>query len=333
MSAGVLLGMVEVTERGGRLVAQLPVTQWPATLGRSLAADLVVEDPHLAAEHLRIDRGENGTVQVHVLETVNGISLGRRRHAAGESFDWPVGEELLLGRLHFTMRLADAPLAPEQPLPSFPWRAAAITAGILVALLGYELSMAWIQSVEPGAWGKSIVDVVATVALGVAGWAALWALLSKLFSGQAYFWRHVRIVGAGILLARVAYGLAHVLAFSFSLESLARFSAYIFIVGLAVIVYLHLRVVAPRRKAGLGIALAVCLLVGIPAKLGSNWLQNKRFSEELYMASIFPPSWRMAPAVPAKDFLAESASLKEKLDARVKDKENEDAGFEDDAEE
>lgn len=328
MSGAALLGMVEVTERGGRLIAQLPVTRWPVTLGRSLAADLVVDDIHLAPEHLRIDRAEDGTVRVDVLETLNGIALGRKRHAAGETFDWPPGQELLLGRLHFTLRLADAPLAAEQPLPRFPWKTAGLTAGILAALVGYELAMAWIQATEPGAWAKGVLDVVSMVALVIAVWSAAWALISKLFSGQANFWRHVRIVATGALVARATYGLAHVLAFSFSLESLARFAGYIFIVGMAVVVYWHLRVVAPRRKTGLAFALAACLFVGIPVKLGSNWLQTKRFSEELYMASIFPPSWRMAPAVPVTDFLAESASLKEKLDARVKDKEDEDADAE-----
>jgi hypothetical protein len=329
MSAGNLLGLLDVTERGGRLIAQLPITRWPVTLGRALTADLVVDDSHLAGEHLRIDRGEGGVVHVQVLDTLNGITRDRKRHAAGESFEWAPGQELALGRLHFMLRLADAPLAPEQPLPLFPWRSTGWTVGLIAALLAFELAVAWLQAQEPGAFAKLLPGALVTAIGMLAIWSAGWALISKLFEGHAHFWRHLRIACAGVLATRVVYGLANLLAFSFSLESLSRFAAYVFVIGLGLIVYYHLRVVAPRRRAGLGIALAVCLLVGIPAKLGSNWLQNKRFSEELYMAAIFPPSWRLAGGVPVKDFLAETRSLKDKLDARVKDKEDEDAPGED----
>ena len=44
-----------------------------------------------------------------------------------------------------------------------------------------------------------------------------------------------------------------------------------------------------------------------------------RLSQTLYMSSLFPPSLRVAPAVPVEQFLQETESLRSKLDRRLSD--------------
>ena len=50
------LALLEAFDRHGALLARAPVTRWPVTVGRSLECDLVLDDPHVAPTHLRIDR-------------------------------------------------------------------------------------------------------------------------------------------------------------------------------------------------------------------------------------------------------------------------------------
>ena len=71
-----LVGLLEVFDRSGATVTRLPVTGWPVTVGRALSADLVLDDGHVAAEHLRIDAPQADRIVVTVLNTINGV-----RHA------------------------------------------------------------------------------------------------------------------------------------------------------------------------------------------------------------------------------------------------------------
>ena len=70
------LAMVEVSDRSGRLLVRHAVRHWPLTIGRALSADLVLDDPHVAGEHLRLDRDAEGVLRAQVLDTVNGVALG-----------------------------------------------------------------------------------------------------------------------------------------------------------------------------------------------------------------------------------------------------------------
>lgn len=326
-----LLGLLDVTERGGRLVAQLPVTHWPVTIGRSLAADLVIDDPHLAPEHLRIARDESGQVRVEVLDTANGIRQKRQDYRRGEQFEWQPGQPLALGRLHFALRLADQPLAPEQPLPRFAWSSLLVTLGLIFVLLGLELAALSLQAAEPSAFARQLPAGALAIVGSLLLWGGLWALATKIFSGRLQFWRHVRVAAGGFIASRVIGTLAHLAAFAFSWENLARFDSLLLVLVGSATVFLHLAIIAPQRRGLLAGLLAGALLLGIPAVLGTQWLQNKRLSGNLYLSSLFPPAWRIAPTVPVSQFLQEAQSLKQKLDERVQDKEDEDRA-EDEAE-
>src|SRR4030095_2492866 len=45
------VALIEIVERDGRVRQQLDVRGWPLSIGRALDRDLVLDDPHVAAEH------------------------------------------------------------------------------------------------------------------------------------------------------------------------------------------------------------------------------------------------------------------------------------------
>ncbi|SFU78190.1 FHA domain-containing protein [Polaromonas sp. YR568] len=329
MSAGIL-GLLQATDRNGALVAKLDVRHWPVTVGRALTADLVLDDSHVAGEHLRIDRTPEGVVTVQVLDTVNGVALGRAQHGQGTQFNWPDSEALTLGRLKLGLRLAEAPIAAEEPLPRFPWRTVAWTVWAVMGMLALVVGQSWLTLTEPSQLARQLPGLLAAVAMGTAVWAGLWALATKLFTHRLQFWRHVRIACASALGIQLVSVLAGLLAFMFSLESLSRFEVQLTLLGAAVAIYLHLTVIVPQRRRGLAGLVAGVAVLGLVAMLGTNWLQNKRLSNKLYMSTIYPPALRMAPAVPVPQFLDEAGAIRERLAARLKDREP-DAGAADDS--
>jgi hypothetical protein len=192
-----ILGLLQATDRNGALVAKLDVRHWPVTVGRALTADLVLDDSHVAGEHLRIDRTPEGVVTVQVLDTVNGVALGRAQHARDAQFSWPDSETLTLGRLKLGLRLAEAPIAAEEPLPQFPWRTMAWTALAVMGMLALVVGQSWLTLTEPSQLARQLPGLIAGVAMGTwLLWAGLWALATKLFTHRLQFWRHVRIACA-----------------------------------------------------------------------------------------------------------------------------------------
>ena len=328
-----LLGLLEVQDRHGVVVTRVPLTQWPLTVGRALDADVVLDDGHVAAAHLRLERDETGPLHVQVLQTVNGVRQGHRQHAAGTRFVWSGTEPLLLGRYRLALRLADAPLAPEQALPRFAWGRLGQTLLMLTALVALYLGQTWLRSTEPAKFLPAILPTLAG-ALGVLVlWVGAWSMAGKLFSGQAQFARHLRIVCAVLLLDGLLALAAQALAFAFSWDALAHYSAWLTAPLLVLGLMLQLLLVAPQRRwAVVGGVSAVSGLL-VLALLGSDWQASRRAGRQLYLSSLFPPGWRMAPAVPVGQFMKEADSIRVRLNERLVDgDEGADAGDEGDAE-
>lgn len=315
------LGLIEAFDRHGALLARVPITHWPVTVGRAMDCDLVLDDPFVAPKHLRITRTADGhrTVQVQVLETRNGVRLQRRHHGQGACFDWQDGAPMDLGRTHIALRLADTPIADELPLPQFPWRTVATTALLVALVLVAALASSWLEARDMAQYLKSLPLVLLTTLVVMAAWSGLWAVANKLFGGQLRFWRHVGIACAAYLVADAVQLLSHLTAFAFSLEALSRFAPVLTVLVLAGALYAHLATLLPRRRAGLAWTVVAVVAVGVPSWLGAQWLNRMRLSNELYMSSLFPPSLRVAPAVPVPQFLQEAESLRGKLDRRLRD--------------
>ncbi|MFY3382671.1 FHA domain-containing protein [Paracidovorax sp. MALMAid1276] len=314
------LGLIEAFDRHGALLARAPVTRWPITVGRALDCDLVLDDPHVAPRHLRIDRtvGEPRTVRVDVLETRNGARLQRKRHAQGDQFDWPDGTPIDLGQTHITLRLADTPIADEQALPEFPWRMLGATLGLAGGVVAAALVSAWLETRDTAQYVKALPSVVLMLMVVLTAWSGVWAGASKMFAGRLHFWRHVRIACAAVLGVDAVTLLAHLAAFAFSLEVFAKFSHVLVALVLAGALYAHLATVLPRRRKGLAWSVALVVAVAVPLWLGAQWMNSMRLSKTLYMSSLFPPSLRVVPAAPVDQLLQDAEALRGKLDRRLK---------------
>ncbi|WP_010460360.1 FHA domain-containing protein [Acidovorax radicis] len=315
------LGVIEAFDRHGALLARAPITRWPVTVGRGLDCDLVLDDPFVAPTHLRIDRAADGPriVQVEVLETRNGARLQRKHHGKGERFDWPDGTPIDLGRTHIALRLADTPIADEQALPQFPWRTVASTAALVALVMAVALGSSWLEARDASKYLKSLPGVLLSLLLFLGVWSGTWAVANKVFAGHLQFWRHVRIACTMYLVADAVQLVSHFAAFTFSWETLAHLAYLLMVLVLAGGLYAHLAAVLPRRRVGLAWTVVAVVALGVPAWLGAQWLNRMRLSDALYMSSLFPPSLRVAPAVPVEQFLQDTESLRGKLDRRLRD--------------
>jgi hypothetical protein len=291
------LGLLEVLDRDARVRQVFEVTRWPLRVGRSLDCDIVLDDPHVAPEHLHLQPVDGG-VAVTVGDTINGVRCGRRQLRAGEEAVRPSGEEWWVGQTRVRLRLAAEALPAELPLPvAGRWP----VAGLLLALAGVIGWTAWgeyLQS-EPGDFLSGLAGAGLSVLAVLGAWSFLWALGSKLFQHRLDYWRHLRIAATGLVASGVVSASLGVLAF--------------------ITVWAHLAVVLPGRRRALGWAVGAALVAGLAVAAAFQVQRTGRLFGELYLTVLPPPSLRLAPAVPPSRFLDEARALQEPLDRAARE--------------
>lgn len=318
------LGLLEVLDREGAVRQVLPVHAWPLRVGRSLDNDLVLDDPHTAPHHFRIDAGEDGRLVLGVGESVNGVRLDGHRLAGGATQALPDTLEakppvIVAGRTHLRLRLAAHALAPELPLAEARTQSqsAPRLLLLLLAVAAVLVFSNWLES-EPELFVRGLGSfAVSALAVGL-GWCGLWALLSKVFTRQAHVGWHLGVMLMALLVWEGVVVGSSLLAFAFSWPWLTDFS---FIPGYAIVgamLYFHLQAVEPlhpRRTLGFAMAAATA---GTVLSLWFNLQGTDRPGSELYMNHLFPPALRVAKPVDVPGFVQGLEGLQAKLDEKVR---------------
>jgi hypothetical protein len=104
------LALIEVLARDGSVRERHRVMHWPQRIGRAIDADLVLDDVHVAAEHLLLQPDAAGQLQAQALPSHNGLRLNRRRIAAGNTVALLSGQALEVGGTRLRVRMAWGPV-------------------------------------------------------------------------------------------------------------------------------------------------------------------------------------------------------------------------------
>ena len=312
------VGLLEVLDRDDHVKHYLPVSAWPVSAGRALDNDLVLDDPHIAAHHLRVDRDEQG-VFVQVGDTVNGVRAGGRHFASGERI--AIGGEPLridVGDSHLCLRLPEHAIAPEQPLrtPRTLWHAAwpPLLAG--AGALAVLLFGTWLDS-DPDDLTRALGTVLMGALMAAIVWCAGWSLVSKIFTRRSHFWWHVRVLLIGVLTIDLVGAAAQLLAFSLSWPAASDFAFVPIYAIAATMLYFHVLGVEPRRPARMRAVALGMFLAGTAVALWFNHQNRDQFGEELYMSHLFPPGLRLARTTDTATFVKGLAPLQATLDEKA----------------
>jgi hypothetical protein len=317
--------IVEVLdERGGRARERHRLTASPVTIGRGYACDVIVDDPYVSVEHLRVESSDEGW-RVHDLASENGTYLATGRRVTSERLD---SETLLrIGRTRLRLRTSDyaAPAAlrdrGEAPRLGL-WLDRPITAGLALAATGALAAFdAHQQTFTTSA--LSAAGLAALFVLSVTtGWAGLWALLTRLLSHRTRGPAHVGIASLAVMGWGVADWLVEYYAFAFSarVSALVLWFALLAAVG-AVALYVHCGLASsrsgwrPAAVAGLVTAAGVAV-TGSTAYLLATFdedVNELRFAGELKPLSLF-----FTRQDSLERFLADADALRDRVDAEVR---------------
>ena len=309
------VALIELLDRDGAVHRSIDVLAWPITLGRDLGNDVVLDDPHLAAQHARLDRAEDGTVLLRVGDCLNGALLAGRPLAAGQqaALDGPGLFQLGLTRLR--LRLPGEVLAAERPLPQ-PEASWANTWALLVALGALLTGPAWL-AMDPGTEGSAWLPIVLGTPVALALWCALWALASKLFQHRFDFRGHVGVMLRVLVPCVAASLLLPVLAGALDWPALWQASQWVQPVTLALLVWRHGLRVLPGHARAVGAGVAGLLVLSLGSVLAMNQQRFERLNRSPYMTSLPLPPWRWHTPIGVPQFLDEARPLESQLQGLV----------------
>jgi hypothetical protein len=311
------IALIELVDRDGRGRRVHDVHQWPVTLGRALDNTIVLDDPHVAAHHATLALAEDGSLQLQVGHSTNGLTMGRRNLKSGEHLSVPPdGLQCVLGGQRLSLRLPSQTLEAERPLQAarLGGRSLLAATGVLV---GVEMAERWLQ-LDPGANFTQWLPWLLGLPVGMAVWCGLWALGSKVFRHGFDFWPHLAIAIPGMLLLELSRVLIPNLAASLGWPDLWRLQAMVIpALLLAWVVRGHLLQVLPQRGRTIGWSLALLLVGGLSVNLAVNQHNTGLWINEAYMRILPLPALRWDRAQPVTSLTAAMLPMKQALAERV----------------
>lgn len=304
---------VEILNHDGSVHSRQSFTQLPIRLGRAYDNDIILDDPHTAAEHAIIERNQLDELVLTDLGSLNGISRNHQREAF---FVVQGGHIYQLGRTRLRIRTPDYAVAPEQLDDTDHrwegWRPAA-TGLLLLSLV--SLASNWLSDLQQIETTEHVLEVIYLLTAALA-WSGLWALLGRLLSSNPRFGRQLLITSLALVAANLWDHLSGLVAYSLSWEWLANYSSHPGIALAMVALYFHLRTAGHKRPQRLKAYLVGLGLVISAVVLTKQYQSSKHFADELYLSNLYPPGLRLSGDQPREAFIQAMRGLQAEVDTQ-----------------
>lgn len=308
------LVVIERLGRGGEVVERLRATLQDGRvlrIGRGYDCELMLDDPCVAVEHMRIGLDADGKLQVEDAGSRNGLRLlGRgprlqRTRVEGRC-------EVEIG--HTRLRILDGrePLAPERLLPAAQASGWTALAWLLLAL-GLSLFGEWLGQTEQIEINPLVVGLSMIASLCLV-WSLGWSLATRLFTHELRFVAHLRRAAQFVVAASLAALLLPTLAFAFGSAGLSRYSHVLDWMLFGTLCWAHLRIVGaghPRLKAGLVASLTV-LAIAV-SSLDELNPQRDGDSDPDFLGELQPAFLRLRAQQTPEQFFAAAGAIEKRL--------------------
>jgi hypothetical protein len=305
---------VEILSRQREVTARFRIGGPEAHIGRGYDNDVIVDDPYVAARHLRVFHDEAGQLIAEDLDSTNGSFVdGSSSRVARIVVDGV--DPIRIGQTYLRVRGSGHAVEPERVAP-LERRIApvAAVATLGAALLGLSALQVWLaQTSELRA--SSYLTPLLSVAAAVFTWAGIWALMSRIFSGRSRFLRNLLVTLSGVLVFSLYYEFARVSAFALNWATASTYQYVATWLILAVVCFLHLREVGPTRLKLKGAFVTALLITAIAVHTMQRSEAFSDYGRQYTTHQLMPPALRAIPFRDQNAFFGEIAGLKAKLDS------------------
>jgi len=308
---------IEVLSRHGEVGQRERIEAAEARIGRAFDNDVVIDDPHVAPHHLRIYRGDDGELVAEDLGSLNGLYP---EQGALRATHLPLAKNpgIRIGRTILRVHDAAHPVPAEKlltpPRAHVRW-AAGLGAALLLALLALE----WLNLTSEPSANQMLLPLLGFVTI-LALWTSVWAMLSRVFFGQARFSLQLRIAITACIALVLWDQLTESLSFAFAWRDMAEYAGLGAWAVLAATCFAHLQAIGPRHlRAAMGLVIAL-LGAGAALQYLGKSETRKLIGQRATLGDLRPPAFRLVPLASADDFFKKADAARVKVDlARVKE--------------
>jgi hypothetical protein len=304
---------VEILSRHREVAARFRIAGDEVHIGRGYGNDVIVDDPYVAARHVRVFRDEARRLVAEDTGSANGMFLDRRsgRH---QRIVLDPEHPIRIGQTFLRIRETSYAVPGERlvRVRTQTWPIA-LASGLGVLILVIEALFVWLaQTNEPRV--SSYLNPLLIVAASVLAWVSVWGVLSRVFSGRARFVENLLIALSGVLVLLLFAEFAQFSAFALAWPVATNYQYVVQWSILAAMCFFHLRESGRSRlmlKGALVIALLV-LAIAVQTVLRSEALSESGRQDTF--SQLMPPSLRLAPVRDESAFFADIEELKIRLD-------------------
>lgn len=316
---------IEILSRSRDVAARLRLSGPEVRIGRGYDNDVVLDDPYVAERHLRVFRDPDGRLVAEDVGSANGLFLDRdngRQQRVVVDGERPIR----IGHTYLRIREAGHAVPRERVAgPQTRIGPVALTAALGVLIFAIELLSFWLaETGEPRA-SRYLLPLLG-LAGGIVAWVAVWALLSRIFSGRARFGRNLLVALSGLLVLTLYNEFAHFSAFALTWRIPTAYAYVALWCILAAVCFFHLRELGQTRLRlkGAVIAALLVLAVGIQTLWQSEALHDS--GQQNFVRRLMPPVFRLVPVRDEGNFFAAIEQLKTRLDRDRAEALRDDAG-------
>jgi hypothetical protein len=304
---------VEILSRHRDIAGRFRFPGPEVSIGRGYDNDVVVDDPYVAARHLRVFRDDDGRLVAEDLGSTNGTFLdGGKTRLPRILLNGQ--QPIRIGQTFLRVREPGHAVEPERVAPKR-WDMLPVVAAVILgaAVLGLEAISVWFSQVaEPRALNYLTPLLSASVAILV--WVGMWALLSRIFAGRSHFFRNLLIALVGAFALSLYSELAKYLAFAWTFALASTYEYVAIWIVVAVVCFFHLREVGHTRLWLKGALVAALLAVAVSVQTLQRSEALSDSGRQTTLHILMPPYLRAVPYRSEADFFGSVETLKAALD-------------------
>lgn len=295
-----------------RSVAYKAVETFPLFIGRGYHNDIILNDPHISAAHLRIEHDADGWKVCNLADA--DIVINTQRRPAGKQA-LQSGDVIRIGQTEIRFFAPHHPVAAPLPLvkstPFFLTLARPAAAYLLlVAALAAVTGWSWLEIFEENALRTATLTAAAVFAV-VLVWAGVWAGVSRLMRNKSFFMGHLALASLYILLSTlfdVVQSGIDFLSTKSSIASAANYTANMIL--MVFLVYGSLSLATPMTQKR-RLLWAGCFSGGLLAGIFLMSLVDAQDFNDMaeYPTTLKPYLARIAPHQSLEAFMADNEKL------------------------
>ncbi|KAF0812193.1 hypothetical protein IGB42_03181 [Andreprevotia sp. IGB-42] len=316
--------ILEILDKHGKPLSRQRFTQFPVRIGRDYSNDLILDDEAVSPQHLAITLSEEGLWLVEDLHSENGTYAAGSK-ARLQQAPLPTDSVLHLGHTWLQLRSAASQVAPTVMQGGLAWRLNRLVGNLwfaLGALLLFALYMMYNEYLGHAdkVHASDFVDLGLTTLLAGLVWAAVWSLLSRLFSQRHTFREYLSFFALGMFALIAAGWVSDAATYMFPDHLLASLLGNGFIlVVVAGICFLHLRFATRLKRWKIHAIVAALCGVGIALQVVSAYTEQHKFNDALqFDSSIGNVPNQILPYQDVEHFFADSRATRQDADENAK---------------